>query len=220
MEANPTLLQGLGQMGVNGWTAHWDPELEITVQVSASSEDVVGHKVGLTQTILEDSSRVVTYQGGGTLTIKPTAGPPCLDSDDSLIPWYNGDSRGRALNPIGKDPISLTLRDTPAVNVPSFALNPEGKHSQPISLAAAEQFLVTLYDSTAEPPNQVIKQWTWGYKYLLERPEGGGRVKITDAEQFPISDLGTSFRTPTLSGPVAGEAPRQDWSEGWGPYLG
>jgi hypothetical protein len=194
------------------WTCYYDTAQKFILKVTANNEADVGQKIGLTQTLLA-SSRVATYATGGQLYIEPTAGVPCLDGDDSMIPWYNVECECKKLQNIDSE-ISFTLEDSPSTNVPSQGVDSQGVKQNITKLKVAESFLVTLYNNEI---GAKIRQWTWSYGYELT-PNGSVYAKpVVELHNEAGMERQVDMLGIVVEGPVATSGVTDSWTpEGWG----
>ncbi|KAH0558528.1 hypothetical protein GP486_004816 [Trichoglossum hirsutum] len=198
------------QGGREDWDSSYDTTQRLTIQIT-SDESEDGLKVGLTQT-LASSKRVATYEGGGTLTIIPQKGLPCLDGNPETIPWYNEASSEVTLD--HKKPQTLTMDDSPTVTISTFLYDPTHTKKEIDNLDVSEDFILTLYEAEGE---NIIKQWTWGYSYYLEKTNGDIYKKptIVDHAETPCQTQDPAESKIELKGPVATDNPDFIPSEGW-----
>ncbi|KAI9868620.1 MAG: hypothetical protein M1813_004470 [Trichoglossum hirsutum] len=200
----------LPQGGGSTWSCYYDEPQKLSIKIT-SVEDEDERKVGLTQTLVS-SSRIATYEDGGSLEITPSAGLPCLDADEETIPWYNGASAEVTLD--HKQPQTLTMEDSPATHVPSYLLDPTGARKEINDLRVSENFLLTLYETQGD---NFIKQWTWSYSYYVVKTGGSIYQKPTiqnhDETGFePQEPVDSNIK---LDGPVATEGSNRVLTQGW-----
>ncbi len=188
------------------WTGNFDTSQRFKLRATTNDEEEVGSIVGLVQN-LTATSRVATYENGGTLEKKPQRDAPCLDADVERIPWYNEACEGQSLPDVGGS-IELVMDDSPSANVPCYLL--EGKEPRNItSLKVDETFSLSLYDKTN---NKTLQQWTWTYSWTL-LPNTSGSVYATpriDNSNADIAKPQHPVQEIVLEGPVATAEPVRD----------
>mmetsp|Transcript_23921 Transcript_23921/g.40636 ORF Transcript_23921/g.40636 Transcript_23921/m.40636 type:complete len:219 (-) Transcript_23921:83-739(-) len=193
------------------WDCGYDTPQKFTITATAQTSADLGY-YGLTQT-LQTSTRVASYKTGGSYTILPPVGPPCLDGDDTMIPWYNAASKAQELKSIG-DSITLTLEDGPFVTVPSQGIDPSKNRQDITQLEVNESFLVTLYKEQGAVKAQ---QWKWSYNYTLVPTNGSiySKPTVTANNTTAMTDSNPP-QNIVVTGPVATDPGKQIWAPaGW-----
>ncbi|MCM2291059.1 hypothetical protein NAC44_01790 [Allorhizobium sp. BGMRC 0089] len=149
------------------------------------------------------------------MSVTPGSATPCLDGDETTIPWYNSKCSVTLKN-IG-DEKELKLEDSPFFSgISTVATSTTGSETTQAALAsikASETFLITLYN--LETQNS-IQQWQWSYTYAVVNQNG---VKLVTQCQTTIAEI-TANQPYILEGPVATDNPQTTWTpEGWSPYF-
>jgi hypothetical protein len=197
--------------GGQTWECSYETAQKFVVSVTAQMGDIFPQKLGLTQTLV-NSTRIATYATGGQLSISPHV-LPCLDGDDSMIPWYNLECQAKDLL-AAHDKITFTLVDTPHTNVPGQVKDPQDVSRNITGLEVSETFLITLFNAEE---GEAKKQWTWSYSYNLA-PDGGNIYRKPLIIGIPAATLAIEngiIAPIVLVGPVATENPVRTLSPGW-----
>ncbi|KAL9638111.1 MAG: hypothetical protein Q9164_001773 [Protoblastenia rupestris] len=213
------------ESGFAHWYVVYDKPQILELEVSAEKEDEVGLTVGLVQN-LDVSDRVATYAGDVTLSLLPIAGVPCLDAteDEALQPWYNEFCKGQQLPALGGEPIKLTMKDSPGVQVASRAWHGVDGVEQPITqLSVRDKFSLSLWVKKDEERNGVvIKQWDWEYSYAVTPDTSNGgepnlrRLVVGLHNETQMVETESMKQAIKLDGKVATENPVRQWSPaGW-----
>ncbi len=188
-----------------------------------------GNTIGLVQTLMS-STRVATYENGGTLTIIPAQHLPVLDAqdNDSTIPFYD-DRAGikmRVPQPQRQGVVmsfTLDIDDDPSLEIPLKARQmmpptTRGGKPQPVerkllSLVTEETFYISLWNKDLR---KFVAQWVWSYKYTIALQNGEPFVARTESS-VPIKRRPDT--TVPLRKPVAGADGRTIWTPGFSPIY-
>jgi len=219
MRIEPLKNQSIGNFRVGGvrfWTVGNENQPQI-FRISVSAENgEKGHVVGLTQTLLE-STRRATFDGNGILDRPPSEGPPILDADADMKPWYNNECEGKAL-PADGTAIEFEMKDSPAAYTLTSAKSDNSwKNLKMIKdFTVSEKFVLSLIDTGKKKNDdeigeiEIIKQWTWSYQYqfLVGNTNGEPDNRATPIENTAFTRStecveATSHIPIKLEGPVA-----------------
>ncbi|KAH0565564.1 hypothetical protein GP486_001044 [Trichoglossum hirsutum] len=193
---------GIAPRGSSIWSCAYNVPQILKIQITAEAGDN-GRKVGLTQTLLT-STRRANYDTGGSLTITPRAGLPCLDGEETLIPWYNQDCKPVTLST--SQPQTLTMQDQPNAQVPNLLYDASNVMRYINTFTVSEEFLLTLYEQST---SSLIKQWKWSYNYVLVRTGESAYATPTVQSHNETVFVVQSPVNPNIKlvGPVATENP-------------
>jgi len=190
-----------------------DLEVEYLPKEKGSSENgpdfaTENDEIGFIQT-LDRSSRVATYEDGGTLTVHPKSKLPLIDSEDRFKPWYKPHEKVKSS---GEQ--NFYFDDATKFCVPSYA--DKGDQKMPLELVKVnEHFTLRLYNKNQK---KTLMQWTWEYSYKVKFKAGGEEFEpVTDFQSREAAAVTPVTLPPesVLEGDYVTQNLQYIWSNGY-----